>query len=147
MSTPKMWKVVEELILRYKLPFVINVSRMEIRTVPLSAQSKFKLQMSFAILLTYTVYCFASLFYWWIQKSGIQTDELELELVRIFITLIEFNCCAVVLSMHFVISFRPQVILGILNPIESLQKRIKSKKCNTWKIEEFTSLFLQSWFL
>lgn len=132
-----MWKLLEKLILLFKtrmeLPLAVSVAQQEVRILPLATKFKLKLKMSFALLLIHTISCFLVLCWNW--KSVIQNDELGM--VRVFITLITFNCSSAVLSMHFVISFKIEVYPAILNPIIGLQKRIKKiyigeKLSNAW---------------
>lgn len=130
MSTPGFWKVLEEFSLRFKsrleLPFSVSVLQQKIQIRQLSPKSKLKLKISFFILLTHTIYCFLALCWFWTRKSSI-SDEL-LGHLRIFLILAKFNAPACVLSMHFVISFRPQLFPAILNPMTRFQGMVASKE-------------------
>lgn len=124
-----MWKVLNEFVRHYKtrlgIPFVVSVPRREIQIPPQSIKSKLKLQLSFFLLLAHTIYCFLALAWWWTRKASTQDNELRV--VRTFVILREFNVSAAALPMHFVISFRAHVGLGILNPITRFQKRVASE--------------------
>lgn len=132
MSTKEMWKLLESFAFRFqnrfKLPaYTVSVPRQEIKLMPLSDKSKFKLRLSFFLLLSHILTCFLFLGWIWTQRESVIQNEV-VGPVKILIILGEFCGAACALSIHFVISFRPHIGPAILNPITRFKKQVNSKK-------------------
>lgn len=127
MSSPAFWKDLEKFLHLYKnrvqFPYIISASKQEVILLQFSPKQKLKLQASSIFLLANTIYCFCILC--WCIKEGNSDKQLRIE--HILFILIQFFMSACFMSIHFVVSFTPEVLPCNLNTIAFLEKKIQSK--------------------
>lgn len=128
MSSTEMWLILEEFALRFNnrlgLPWMVSVHQQKIKMLPISLKTKMKLQTSLLCLFSHSIFCLFSLYWLWTGQSSIEDDKLEL--VKYFV-LFGMLCLSFgLLAVHFIISFSPEVIPTILNPIPHFQTKLKS---------------------
>lgn len=128
MSSLAFWKMLEKFVHlfrnRVQFPYIISASKQEVILLRLSPKQKLKLQASSIFLLINTIYCFCILC--WSFKQGNSDNQLKAE--HILLILIQFFISACFISMHFVISFTPEVMSSILNTMACLEKKVKGKQ-------------------
>lgn len=128
MSSPRFFKVLVKFFLRLKnrvqfpYTYVLTKDRQEIVLLDHPRKDKLKLQASSIFLLLDAIYCFVCLC--WCYK---QRKDRQLRIEQILIILLQFFLSACFMTIHFVISFRPDVRPAILNAMVGLEKRIQSK--------------------
>lgn len=127
MSSPAFWKDLEQFIHlfnnRVQFPYIVSASKQEFILQRLSQKQKLKLKASSIFLLANTIYCFC--IFCWCFKQGNFNKQLTVE--QIFLILFEFFISACFISLHFIMSFTPEVLPPILNTMTFLEKKIQSR--------------------
>lgn len=128
MSTLAFWEVANKFFLLFKnrvqFPYTVAVHQQQVGLRHLSLAQKFRLKASSIFLLANTVYCFGCLCWCYTQRRAKQQLRIE----TILLTVLQLFLSSCFMTIHFVISFRPEVPLLILNTMARLETRVKGKR-------------------
>ncbi|OXA55061.1 hypothetical protein Fcan01_10165 [Folsomia candida] len=120
-----MWRVVETFVNQFRdrnpIPYRVSVDREELTYFSLSKKQSTFVNISFAVFVLHTIYCFLRVV--WLWKSGVwrQNQNQDLEIIRIYLLLFLTFLPLSFASMGFVIFTRPIIASFIINPLLGLK--------------------------
>lgn len=136
MSTQEFWKVLQKFYLLFKnrvqFPYTFSLKTQEVIMLDLSRNQKLKLTSSSVFLLANTVYCFFILCY------NLRKTSKQLKIEQLLLISLQFFLSACFMAIHFVISFRCEVPVLVLNAMARLDRRIQCIICIYYTVNTFT---------